>query len=132
MADGQVTENSNKFGDSWGFGKHCGNAPPVPVHPCDENPQRKLVAMRDCAVIKSCSFQDCKAAGVDTDLLYKNCMYDVCADENDSDVESSCEAIRDAAQQCKDQAGQSVTWGHLADQCNVQEDKKRDTMGYLH
>lgn len=78
MSNGQVTSSMNQFADSWQSGGKCNSKSVAPKHPCEDNPSRHKEALKDCAVIKSEYFKDCRGA-VDLNNLYNDCMYDVCA-----------------------------------------------------
>ncbi|XP_020897325.1 mucin-2 [Exaiptasia diaphana] len=114
--------NVNDFAKSWQAGGKCGQAPITPTHPCQKNPHRRQIAEKDCAVILSNHFKFCKDAGVDVDYLYRNCLYDVCAEKAVSMKDSSCDAIKEASYECKDQTGKTVTWGHLEQKCKCQRE----------
>jgi len=122
-SDGKSAGNDiNGFTKSWQAGGKCPNAPVAPKHPCEKNPHRRAEAEKDCAVILSSHFKCCKDGGVDVDQLYRNCVYDVCAEKTSTMKDSSCEAIKEASLECKEQTGKSVTWGHLEQKCLCQRE----------
>lgn len=106
-----------EFANSWQAGGKCGRTPIAPKHPCQKNPHLREKAEKDCAIILSDHFKPCKDTGVEVDNLYRNCLYDVCAEKTTCMKDSSCEAIKEASLECKE-AGATVTWGHLEDSCS--------------
>jgi hypothetical protein len=115
-SSGALTTDVNTFGGSWQAGGKCGN-PTTPLHPCEKKPARREIAKKDCAVIKSDAFKECQAA-MNVEPLYDNCIYDVCAETTTSMKDSSCEAIKEASNECKIKTGKHVQWGHLAAKCS--------------
>ncbi|XP_028514122.1 mucin-2 [Exaiptasia diaphana] len=97
-------------------GGKCG-APQTPQHPCEKKPHRRPVALKDCGVIKSHHFANCRSSGKDLERLYHDCVYDVCAETVATMKDSSCEAIKSASEECD---GKLVSWGHLEKKCKCQ------------
>ena len=113
---GTLAPNIVSWANSWNAGGQCG-VPNPPQHPCEKHPERRTEAQKDCEVIKSNSLASCRGL-MDTEPLFHNCLYDVCAVMPGAAVESSCNAISEASTECAEKnPGIRLDWGHLREKC---------------
>uniref|UniRef100_A0A8C0ZVE4 Mucin-2 n=1 Tax=Castor canadensis TaxID=51338 RepID=A0A8C0ZVE4_CASCN len=102
-----VVGNALEFGNSWKFSPSCPDAL-VPKDPCTTNPYRKSWAQKQCSIINSATFANCRSQ-VGPREYYEACVSDACACDSGGDCECFCTAVAAYAQACHD-VGVCVSW----------------------
>lgn len=82
--------------------------PTEQIDTCEEHPQRKTWAQRQCGILKSDVFKVCHLE-VPVDMYMKRCIYDTCACDQGGDCECLCTALSAYAHACS-MKGIPVKW----------------------
>ncbi|RZC00579.1 C8, VWD, and/or TIL domain containing protein, partial [Asbolus verrucosus] len=89
---GGITEASAKiFGDSWKLQTYCPEALEI-TNTCDDRPERKVWAVKQCGILKSSLFSPCHSE-VPVDIYLEKCIFDACACDQGGDCECLCTAL---------------------------------------
>ncbi|XP_028410565.1 uncharacterized protein LOC114533262 [Dendronephthya gigantea] len=96
---GTIVTDPVEFGNSWKVDPTCENATTVD-HPCDANPERRLIARQNCSTLLKPPFSNCSSYINATEEGYiAGCEYDMCACEDDP-VVCYCQALEAYADDC--------------------------------
>ncbi|KAG4071830.1 hypothetical protein HA402_005991 [Bradysia odoriphaga] len=106
------------FGDSWKLQDFCAK-PTEQIDTCEEHPQRKTWAQRQCGILKTDVFKSCHSE-VPVDMYMKRCIYDSCACDQGGDCECLCTALAAYAMACS-MKGIPIRW-RTPDLCPMQCD----------
>jgi von Willebrand factor len=105
---GGITEASAKiFGDSWKLQSYCPEALEI-TNTCEDRPDRKVWALKQCGVLKSSLFSPCHSE-VPVDIYLEKCVFDACACDQGGDCECLCTALAAYAQECTTR-GVPIKW----------------------
>ncbi|EFA10333.2 hemocytin [Tribolium castaneum] len=105
---GGLAEASAKiFGDSWKLQSYCPEALEI-TNTCEDRPDRKVWALKQCGVLKSPLFAPCHSE-VPVDIFLEKCVFDSCACDQGGDCECLCTALAAYAQECNTH-GVPIKW----------------------
>ena len=107
---GTIVNDAVEFGNSWKVDPSCANATEV-MHPCMANSSRLSIAQANCSILFSPPFNSC-ASHINATArgYYDNCVYDMCACEDDPDV-CYCQALDAYSADCAQYV--SIHWRQL-------------------
>ncbi|KAF5291992.1 hypothetical protein FQA39_LY14109 [Lamprigera yunnana] len=108
------------FGDSWRLQQMCPNAFEL-KDTCEERPDRKMWAMKECGILKSTVFASCHAE-VPMEPYFERCIFDTCACDLGGDCNCLCTALAAYAHEC-DLKGVNIKW-RTPDLCPIQCDER--------
>ena len=109
-SDGASVDNAAEFGNSWKVDPACDNATLV-QHPCLVNSNRAMMAHANCSRLFEPPFNSCASYINATGKgYYDDCVYDVCACEDDPDV-CYCQSLDAYAADCA--AHVDISWREL-------------------
>ncbi|XP_028416064.1 IgGFc-binding protein-like, partial [Dendronephthya gigantea] len=107
---GTIVTDPVEFGNSWKVDPTCENATAVD-HPCDANPERRLIARENCSTLLKPPFSNCSSYINATEEGYiAGCEYDMCACEDDP-VVCYCQALEAYADDCSSNI--EIDWMNL-------------------
>ncbi|XP_028406465.1 uncharacterized protein LOC114528955 [Dendronephthya gigantea] len=107
---GTIVTDPVEFGNSWKVDPTCENATTVD-HPCDANPERRLIARENCSALLKPPFSNCSSYINATEEGYiSDCEYDMCACEDDP-VVCYCQALEAYADYCSSKV--EIDWMNL-------------------
>ncbi|KAG5886861.1 hypothetical protein JTB14_017666 [Gonioctena quinquepunctata] len=112
-----VEQSVVPFANKWKTSEKCNDVAEVLAsHPCDKNIQKKALAEKYCAKIKSDLFKDCHWF-VDPDQFYQDCLYDMCSCEF-SVSKCLCPIISSYAAECS-RKNIKINWRLEVRECGV-------------
>ena len=107
---GTTVANAVEFGNSWKVDSTCDNATEV-RDPCMVNSSRAITARANCSRLFEAPFNSCAShINATAKGYYDNCVYDMCACEDDPDV-CYCQALDAYATDCAPSA--NISWREL-------------------
>ena len=115
--DGLIETTVEGFANKWKTEESCPDHKETP-HPCSKKPENKDKAEKVCRKIRESVFKDCHGK-VDPETYYDNCLFDVCACENELESTCACPILTAYASECSRQ-GINLAWEQSIVECTVE------------
>ncbi|XP_069057211.1 IgGFc-binding protein-like [Pleurodeles waltl] len=111
MSNGEVTDNSNAFGQSWMVGNTsgCPNNPPKVCDDLVDKKKEQIEKKLACEIIINPNgpFRDC-IGKVDAEGYFIDCVYDFCVYKGKAVI--TCQALASYAEACQEAGGRIDPW----------------------